>query len=741
MRSLFARLLYAMCGVAAVAMGVALFLQERTLSRDLRGAAEKRLETAAAAAERLLDGFLATQAERYRAISGTPQFRATLEIDDAPTLAHYAGSLREHSGALRVAFLGTDESVVAGAGDPALDASAFTLDEDGVITHGGAAYAVTSTPIGDAGRMVAIEPIDARTLEAWSELCGAAVGFAPLGRAVRGAVQKEVRAIGDVALRVSLSLDAELEAVANARRNIALAGGLGLALAFGASLVVSRGLLRPILQLRDAAGKVGGGDLRIELGGARGDELGEVSRAFQRMARDLGGTVGRVAEGANRVDGIAGGISLAAEGLVEVARAQARSAEETAEVLAELGADVQQIAQQAAESARSLDEAVDGSSASFRELAVSGDQLARNASDFAERSEEIGQSIEQMIASATDVGAATSQLLSAVRSTADSMASMETATSDVSSHVETTARLSGDVVTASEDGRQLVRSTVAGMDTIRSTTAEAQAVIASLRHRADAIGRVVAVIDEVTDETALLALNAAIIAAQAGERGKAFAVVADEMKALANRVQEGAKEIDGLVGAVQAESANAVRSIERGAASVQEVVGLARKAEKSLDQIAEAARESGDRMGESARAASAQKAVASEVAKQMDLVRQSAERIREATREQEQGNQVVRSSSEALRGVAREVRTTIEEQARGAAHIGTNIETVQRAVRDITRGLAGQAAAHDRVARLVKASREHTQSHEESAARLGGAAGELAREAQILREAVSRFRI
>ncbi len=100
------------------------------------------------------------------------------------------------------------------------------------------------------------------------------------------------------------------------------------------------------------------------------------------------------------------------------------------------------------------------------------------------------------------------------------------------------------------------------------------------------------------------------------------------MKALAHRVSEGAKEIDGLVSAVQQESANAVRSIERGAASVHEVVGLARKAERSLDQIAVAARESGDRMGESARAASAQKAVASEVARQMERVRESAEVLR-----------------------------------------------------------------------------------------------------------------
>ena len=189
MRSLFARLLYAMCGVATAALGLALFLQGRSLSEDLRTAAERRLDTAATAAQRLLDGHLVSLSERYRAISGTPQFRATLEIDDGPTLSHYAGTLLEQSGALRVAFLGADDAVVAGAGDASLDAQAFGVKERGLIAHEGKPFAVASTPIADAGRLVAIEPIQAGVIAGWAELCGAEVGFAPRGVARAGDVR------------------------------------------------------------------------------------------------------------------------------------------------------------------------------------------------------------------------------------------------------------------------------------------------------------------------------------------------------------------------------------------------------------------------------------------------------------------------------------------------------------------------------------------------------------------------
>ena len=370
-----------------------------------------------------------------------------------------------------------------------------------------------------------------------------------------------------------------------------------------------------------------------------------------------------------------------------MAQAQARSTEETAGRLAELGADVQQIAR----AGRRLGARASTTRWTARARRSGAGALGPAAEratlgDFGSAATRSASSIESMIASAAEVGASTEQLLAAVRSTADSMASMETATSDVSAHVETTARLSGAVVTASEDGRRLVRSTVAGMDTIRSATDEVQTVIASLRQRADAIGRVLAVIDEVTDETALLALNAAIIAAQAGERGKAFAVVADEMKALANRVQEGAKEIDGLVGAVQAgeRQRRALDRARRRPASTRSSTWPARPSARSTRSPWRPAR-AATAWARARAPASAQKQVASEVAKQMDLVRQSAERIREATaragagqrgRAAQLGRRCATSPSE--------VRTRSREQARGAARIGTSIEAVQRAVREIT---------------------------------------------------------
>ena len=153
-RGLFGRLLAVMCGVAAASTGLAALLQERSLSADLERAAEHRLDTAAAAAEHLLQRHLGAMAERYRAVSGTPQFRATLEVNDAPTLAHYARTLLAQHGAARIVFEGRDGGAVAAAGEPGLDVPALAVEGVGVVAHEGRPYAVVGIPLAEVGRLV-----------------------------------------------------------------------------------------------------------------------------------------------------------------------------------------------------------------------------------------------------------------------------------------------------------------------------------------------------------------------------------------------------------------------------------------------------------------------------------------------------------------------------------------------------------------------------------------------------------
>ncbi|MEN8183198.1 MAG: methyl-accepting chemotaxis protein, partial [Myxococcota bacterium] len=289
-------------------------------------------------------------------------------------------------------------------------------------------------------------------------------------------------------------------------------------------------------------------------------------------------------------------------------------------------------------------------------------------------------------------------------------------------------------------GASQVRRTMEGMEAIREATQTAEGVIRSLSGRAGEIGAIVDVIDTVADETNLLALNAAIIAAQAGENGRAFSVVADEIKELADRVMASTKEIGGLIRSVQVESRSAHSAIERGMRSVQEGVGLSSQAGEALLAITGAARESGARTGEIVQAVREQSRAASHVVGLMERVRDGVDRIRGAGQEQQQGHEVVLSGTVAMREVAAQVHRTTEEQARGAGRIRDSMERVREAVAEIHRALTEQGGACGRAVDELRRVAERTESNQDSAGRMANATRELLAQAASLKDDVRRFR-
>jgi signal transduction histidine kinase/CheY-like chemotaxis protein/HPt (histidine-containing phosphotransfer) domain-containing protein len=283
-----ARLLVTLAGLAAFTTALVVGVQERTLSRDLEDAAAHRLDRAAHAAEQLVHGHLAALDERYRAISGTPQFRANLGVEHPPTLAFYAQQLGEQQGATAVAFVDRQGRVIASGGDAALAERAMDTRGGELIVASGVAQAAIAVPIRngeeEVGRLVAVEPIRAAVLAHWSDLCGADVSFEAESDLPPHAMARTVRRFDGLELRVTASLDAERAALAHARANLLLAGGAAFGMSLLASLFLARSWVRPILQIQHAALQLGGGDFGARLGSTRSDEIGEVARSFDWMA-------------------------------------------------------------------------------------------------------------------------------------------------------------------------------------------------------------------------------------------------------------------------------------------------------------------------------------------------------------------------------------------------------------------------------------------------------------------------
>jgi methyl-accepting chemotaxis protein len=510
-----------------------------------------------------------------------------------------------------------------------------------------------------------------------------------------------------------------------------------LAIALVAAFLMAGDVSRTTEWLRLEAGRIASGNLtRGEVRDSE-DELGDLARSFEDMSDSLRETVRRVADAAERVDAEAIAIARVGLTLSSTTVDQVQGIERASHSMAAINGKASGIVQ----SAQALSGNVEEASSSLLELSAAGDELNHTASSLSGQVAEVGGSIEEMIRSVRQVSENTEGLAGAVAETSASMIQMADSMQQVERAATETAGLSSQVVSVAERGRERVQQTIAGMHAIREATAGAELVIRGLGDRVHEIGAIVDVIDEVADETNLLALNAAIIAAQAGEQGRAFSVVADEIKDLADRVLASTKEISALIRSVQQESANAVGAIERGAESVQSGVDLSAEAGASLEEITRAARASGVRIEEIVQAVREQAGDASRVSDLMGQVNRSVEEIRAAGREQERGNQVVLHGTEVMREVAQQTQRTTEEQARGARRIRDNIESVRQAVEEIHAALQEQSEqCRDSLAFLEQVY-ERTRSNDESSRRMSEATQGLKQQADALRGDVRRFKI
>ena len=142
-----------------------------------------------------------------------------------------------------------------------------------------------------------------------------------------------------------------------------------------------------------------------------------------------------------------------------------------------------------------------------------------------------------------------------------------------------------------QEGGQVVDETIAGIQRIADVVVESENTIKELAKNTEEIGKIINVINEIADQTNLLALNAAIEAARAGEQGRGFAVVADEVRKLAERTTNATKEIEGMLGRIQNDTSDAVDVIHEGAEEAQKGKQLAGKANVALTDIIESSQE------------------------------------------------------------------------------------------------------------------------------------------------------
>jgi methyl-accepting chemotaxis protein len=506
----------------------------------------------------------------------------------------------------------------------------------------------------------------------------------------------------------------------------------GLAIYF-----LSQDIRHPLERLSSAAEAMARGDFRVAPTVFSDDELGLLGERFASTRSNLQRLIARVGTGGRTmtegVRGITGGSS-------ELLRRSQEQAELTENSSISLGS-----AREGAESVLSAAEAVanrtEDASSRALELQASSEEVARSMDFLFQSVEKTSSSTTEMDASAREMSGRTSYLIDIADEVVSFVTQMDGTIEELRKRSQATAEISRQVREISEKGGSAVTDTVEGIRKSQDSTRKTAEVLDQLQARVGQISQILTVIEDVTERTNLLSLNAAIIAAQAGEQGAGFSVVADEIRELADRTRGSTKEIASIIKAVQSGSRAAVRSMKEGVAQVDDNVEVAQNAAAALEKILARANDSYDMANHISAALEEQASATRHLHEVTSRMSDHVAEINRATQEQARGTKMLAEEAERVREIALQVRNSTDEQSSAGSGITVAMEQVAGDVRRIRDLLEAQLSDMAKIAEasqtmLVISQRNETLSRDfESSMRA------LAGSAQEFESEVGSFRV
>jgi twitching motility protein PilJ len=244
----------------------------------------------------------------------------------------------------------------------------------------------------------------------------------------------------------------------------------------------------------------------------------------------------------------------------------------------------------------------------------------------------VAQTTAQVESTSTELLAASTEQLREIRETGQSVLDMATRINEVSVQAQESSQVARQSLTAAESGLKAVQNAIGGMNSIRDQIQETSKRIKRLGESSQEIGEITELISDITEQTNVLALNAAIQAASAGEAGRGFSVVAEEVQRLAERSADATRQIAALVKAIQTDTQDAVGAMERSTQGVVEGAKLSDSAGTALTEIDQVTRRLADLIEQISTSASSEAASANVVAGNIQHIFAVTEQTGEGTR-------------------------------------------------------------------------------------------------------------
>jgi phosphate/phosphite/phosphonate ABC transporter binding protein len=440
----------------------------------------------------------------------------------------------------------------------------------------------------------------------------------------------------------------------------------------------------PVRRIQRAAESLAEGDLTVDAGVTSRDEIGRLWGSLQESLRTLSGVVTRINAVSTRVSGVADTIEKESSEVIESTGIEAESFGSIAASMEELNASINEISAGLAD----LSSAAAEAHVASREMAASIARVATNTDELSGGVAETTSTTGEMSHTIRELNWGANQLSDVSKETFTAVQSMETFLKEVEKDAHASAEYSEKVTEEAESlGMKAVHRTISSMEQIDGAFKKASSFISSLGMRSKEIGEIVDVIDDITDQTGLLALNAAILAAQAGEHGRGFQVVASEIRKLAVETAESTVKIADLVKNVRAEVAGAVESMDAGVEKVEGGFDCARESGAALEKILASARVSTEKAVSIRSSSGQQTENLSGVREAMKRLDQMSTFLAQGTAEQKREADVISTSAEHILTAVTQIKTATGEQMTASSHIEQAMQRISDGSRQMANAL------------------------------------------------------